>query len=209
MNLKHSFSWQCFCGSNILTLSWRVSVHCPITLYPEVLLILIWYWKRSYRPGASPFRLNVTDVPALPTKERIIFRNVPSTLSDENTLHQPYIKKKKKKPWHALQTSKKSCAPLRKKVCVVVTEIQTTCAPQAMSGDWQVLTLNPNRLFEEFYLQGLAFTITNLPKHNQQCVFLNLRWNIHSCPRWVSASRWGCWHILITLITLGVMGCAR
>lgn len=70
-----------------------------------MLLILIWYWKRSYRPGASPFRLNVTDVPALPTKERIIFKNVPSTLSDENTVHQPYINKKKKL-WHALQTSK-------------------------------------------------------------------------------------------------------
>lgn len=195
MNLKHSFSWQCFCGSNILTLSWRVSVHCPITLYPEVLLILIWYWKRSYRPGASPFRLNVTDVSALPTKKRIIFRNVPSTLSDENDM--------------PCRHQKKSCAPLRKKVCVVVTEIQTTCAPQATSGDWQVLTLNPNRLFEEFYLQGLAFTITNLPKHNQQCGFLNLRWNIHSSLRWVSAPRWGCWHVLITLITLGVMGCAR
>lgn len=114
MNLKHIISWQCFCGSNILTLSWRVSVHCPITLYPGVLLTLIWYWKRSYRPGASPFRLNVTDVPALPTKERIIFRNVPSTLSDENTLHQPYIKKEKKAPT-CLADIKKKVALRREK----------------------------------------------------------------------------------------------
>ncbi len=69
--------------------------------------------------------------------------------------------------------------PLRTetKVSLVVTEIQTTCAPQANRGDWQNLTFIANRLFEEIYLQGLALTITNLPKHNQQCGFLKHRWN--------------------------------
>lgn len=36
-----------------------------MTLYSAVDL-LIWYWKISYLPGASPFSLKTTGVPALP-----------------------------------------------------------------------------------------------------------------------------------------------
>lgn len=179
MNLNHIISGRRFCGLNLLTRSWRVSIHCPITLYPGVLLIFIWYWKRSYRPGASPFRLNVTDVPALPAKDRLRLRNLPSTLSDEYTAYQSYIMKK-----NALTCLEDNKTPLfafpirtETKVSLVVTGIQTMCAPQANSGDWQNLTFITIRLFEELYLQGLALTITNLPKHNQQCGFLEHRWN--------------------------------
>ncbi len=107
MKLNQILSWRHFCRQYVLTWSWRVSVHCPITLYPGVLLIFIWYWKRSYRPGASPFRLNVTDVTALPTKERLRLRNLPSTLSDKHTVYQSYIMKKT--PWHASQTTRPHC----------------------------------------------------------------------------------------------------
>lgn len=176
MNLNHIISGRRFCGLNLLTRSWRVSIHCPITLYPGVLLIFIWYWKRSYRPGASPFRLNVTDVPALPTKERIRLRNLPSKLSDENTV---YEKKKRSPDMLRRQQEHIVCisTPYRDE-SLVVTEIQTTYASQANSGDWQDLTVIANRLFEELYLQGLALKITSLPKHNQQCGFLKHRWSV-------------------------------
>lgn len=32
-------------------------------------MFVVWYWKISYRPGASPFLLNITGVPALPEGE--------------------------------------------------------------------------------------------------------------------------------------------
>lgn len=37
-----------------------------MTLYSAVDLLVIWYWKISYLPGASPFSLKTTGVPALP-----------------------------------------------------------------------------------------------------------------------------------------------
>ncbi len=37
-----------------------------MTLYSAVDLLVFWYWKISYLPGASPFSLKTTGVPALP-----------------------------------------------------------------------------------------------------------------------------------------------
>lgn len=40
-----------------------------MTLYSAVDLLVIWYWNMSYLPGASPFSLKTTGVPALPKTE--------------------------------------------------------------------------------------------------------------------------------------------
>lgn len=201
MNLNHIISGRRFWGLNLLTRSWRVSIHCPITLYPGVLLIFIWYWKRSYRPGASPFRLNVTDVPALPTKERIRLRNLPSKLSDENTVYESYIKKK---PWHASQTTRTHClhfhsVPRRKFGC--------------------------HRNTNNICLSGQQWRLTRPDSHRQPIVWRTLPAGLgtqdHKSAKtqstvWLSRAQMkcqalavDCWHILITLVTLGLMDCAR
>lgn len=52
-----------------LTLRCSLLVHEPMTLYSGEDLLDIWYWKMSYLPGASPFSLKDTGVPALPAAE--------------------------------------------------------------------------------------------------------------------------------------------
>ena len=49
-----------------LTFRWSLLVQEPMTLYSAVDLLVIWYWNMSYLPGASPFSLKTTGVPALP-----------------------------------------------------------------------------------------------------------------------------------------------
>lgn len=57
------------CGSDTrsgLTFRWSLLVQEPMTLYSAVDLLVMWYWNMSYLPGASPFSLKTTGVPALP-----------------------------------------------------------------------------------------------------------------------------------------------
>lgn len=54
----------CVCKN--LTLRCNLLVQEPMTLYSVVDLLVAWYWKMSYLPGASPFSLNITGVFALP-----------------------------------------------------------------------------------------------------------------------------------------------
>lgn len=53
-----------------LTFRWSLLVQDPITLYSAVDLLVIWYWKMSYLPGASPFSLKTTGVLALPGNKK-------------------------------------------------------------------------------------------------------------------------------------------
>ena len=53
-----------------LTSRCSLLVQEPMTLYSAIDLLLIWYWKMSYLPGASPFSLKTTGIPALPGNSR-------------------------------------------------------------------------------------------------------------------------------------------
>ncbi len=199
MNLIHIISWRHFCRQHVLTWSWRVSVHCPITLYPGVLLMFIWYWKRSYRPGASPFRLNVTDVPALPMKKRLRLRSLLSTLSDKHTAYQSYIMKTKNTPWHASQTTRPHCLHFQNKSYFDCDRNTNNVCPSGQERRLTKPDIHRQPIVWRALPAGLG-THDHKSAKTQSTVWLS-RAQMKRQPLAVD-----CWHVLITLITLG---CAR